>query len=378
MFDRLPEYPWQKLKPYSAKAALHAGGAVDLSIGSPIDATPKVIQDALVAGSNAPGYPSTAGSVEFRHAVTEWFERRRGVAGLGVDNVMPTIGSKEFISWLPLFLGLGPGDVVVQPKAAYTAYAVGAALCGAQIVSEDDPELWPANAKLIWINSPGNPDGKVLDVDQLRHAVQRARQLGALLASDECYAELGWDQQWETQIIPSILDPKVIGDDLTGVLCVYSLSKQSNLAGYRAAFAVGEASLVKAIVNLRMHSGMITPLPVQKAMIAALTDDTHVAQEKALYRARRDVLLPAVREYGFEVTDSHAGLYLWATLGEDCWKTVDRMAELGIVVVPGEFYGAFSQNHVRFSITATDANIAEAAKRLRDAIVLSEQKSHKE
>ncbi|MFM5905641.1 MAG: succinyldiaminopimelate transaminase [Micrococcales bacterium] len=378
MFDRLPEYPWQKLKPYAAKAAEFPGGAVDLSIGSPIDPTPKVIQDALVAGSNAPGYPSTAGSLQFRQAVAQWFARRRGVAGLTVDNVMPTIGSKEFISWLPLLLGLGPEDAVVQPESAYTAYAVGAAFCGAQIVSEDDPDKWPSNAKLIWLNSPGNPDGKVLGVNQLRYAVAKARELGALLASDECYAELGWEGEWATQIIPSILDPRVIDGDLTGVLCVYSLSKQSNLAGYRAAFAAGSADLIKALVNLRMHAGMITPLPVQNAMIAALNDDEHVAHEKAIYKKRRDVLLPAVREYGFTVTDSEAGLYLWATLGENCWATVERMAALGIVVVPGEFYGESSRDHVRFSITATDSDIAEAADRLRNAIVLSEQKSHKE
>jgi aspartate/methionine/tyrosine aminotransferase len=135
-------------------------------------------------------------------------------------NIMPTIGSKELISFLPLFLGLGAGDVVVQPKAAYTAYAVGAALAGAQIISEDDPDLWPSNAKLIWINSPGNPDGKVLDVDFLRKAVAKARSIGALLASDECYAELGWDGKWATEVIPSILDPRVTDGDINGLLCV--------------------------------------------------------------------------------------------------------------------------------------------------------------
>ena len=347
---------------------MHAGGAVDLSIGSPVDPTPEVIQQALDNASNAPGYPSTAGTLEFRQAVVDWFARRRGVSGLNAAQVMPTIGSKELISWLPLMLGLGAGDVVVQPEVAYTAYAVGAALCGAEIVSQDDPALWPSNAKLIWLNSPGNPDGRVLDVDFLRSAVDRAREIGALLASDECYAELGWSGSWATERIPSILDPRVIGDDLSGVLAVYSLSKQSNLAGYRAAFAVGEESLVSALVNLRMHAGMMSPWPVQQAMIAALGDDAHVAHQRELYRARRDVLLPAVREYGFEVSHSEAGLYLWATLGEDCWATVERMASLGIVVVPGSFYGNPNSKFVRFSITATDAAIAEGAARLRNAI----------
>lgn len=370
MFDRLPEYPWEQLKPYAAKAALHERGAVDLSVGSPVDPTPEIIQEALNASANAPGYPSTGGTAELKAAVVEWFARRRGVAGLKPEQVMPTIGSKELISWLPLLLGLGPGDVVVQPKVAYTAYVVGAALCGAEIVSEDDPALWPANTKLAWINSPGNPDGRVLDVQQMKAAVDRARELGALLASDECYAELGWDE-WSDQLIPSVLDPRVCGDSHEGVLAVYSLSKQSNLAGYRAAFAVGEASLIKGLVNLRMHSGLNTPWPVQRAMTVALGDYEHVAVAKELYRERRQVLLAAVRDYGFELSDSQAGLYLWATLHEDCFKTVDRMAELGIVVVPGTFYGEHSTQHVRFSLTATDDKIAEAARRLRDAIGLS-------
>jgi aspartate/methionine/tyrosine aminotransferase len=190
-----------------------------------------------------------------------------------------------------------------------------------------------------------------------------------LIASDECYAELGWGE-WSDRLIPSVLDPRVCGDSHDGVLAVYSLSKQSNLAGYRAAFAVGEASLIKGLVNLRMHSGLNTPMPVQRAMVVALGDEEHVAVEKEIYRKRREVLLAAVRDYGFELADSEAGLYLWATLGEDCFKTVDRMADLGIVVVPGTFYGESSNQYVRFSITATDDKIAEGARRLRNAIGL--------
>lgn len=370
MFDRLPEYPWQKLKPYQAIAEAHAEGMVDFSVGSPVDPTPSVIQEALNQSTNAPGYPSTAGSLEFRTAVVEWFARRRGVPGLTVDQVMPTIGSKELISWLPLMLGLGKGDVVVQPSVAYTAYVVGAALCGAEIVSEDDPAKWPENAKLIWINSPGNPDGRVLDVEQMRACVKRARELGAVLASDECYAELGWGR-WSEELIPSVLDPRVSDGNHENLLAIYSLSKQSNLAGYRAAFAAGPKEMIKGLVNIRMHSGLMMPTPVQKAVIAALGDEEHVAVEREIYRERREVLLDAVRAYGFEIAESQAGLYLWATLGEGCWVTVQKMAELGILVVPGEFYEAGGSKYVRFSITATDDKIAEGARRLRNALGLN-------
>ena len=368
MFTGLPDYPWKSLKPYSEKAAKHKDGAIDLSVGSPIDPTPDSVQQALKKFSNAPGYPSTAGTLEFRESVVEWFARRRQVAGLHQDQVMPTIGSKELISWLPTFLGLGPGDVVVQPKVAYTAYAVGAALSGATLVSEDDPDNWPENTKLIWINSPGNPDGKVLGVAGFAKAVARARKLGALLASDECYAELGWSEPWDKEVIPSVLDPRVCGDSHEGILCVYSLSKQSNMAGYRAAFAVGAKDLIRDLVNLRMHTGMIMPLPTQQAVIAALADSTHVAAEKEIYSKRRATLLAAVTDFGFEVTDSEAGLYLWATMGQDCWSTVDQMAELGIVVVPGSFYGEHATKHVRFSLTATDNDITRAALRLQKGL----------
>jgi succinyldiaminopimelate transaminase len=368
VFTGLPDYPWKSLKPYSEKAAKHKDGAIDLSVGSPIDPTPDSVQQALKKFSNAPGYPSTAGTLEFRESVVEWFARRRQVAGLHQDQVMPTIGSKELISWLPTFLGLGPGDVVVQPKVAYTAYAVGAALSGATLVSEDDPDNWPENTKLIWINSPGNPDGKVLGVAGFAKAVARARKLGALLASDECYAELGWSEPWDKEVIPSVLDPRVCGDSHEGILCVYSLSKQSNMAGYRAAFAVGAKDLIRDLVNLRMHTGMIMPLPTQQAVIAALADSTHVAAEKEIYSKRRATLLAAVTDFGFEVTDSEAGLYLWATMGQDCWSTVDQMAELGIVVVPGSFYGEHATKHVRFSLTATDNDITRAALRLQKGL----------
>jgi succinyldiaminopimelate transaminase len=370
MFDGLPEYPWQKLKPYQAIAEKHESGMVDLSVGSPVDQTPEIIQNAIREATNAPGYPSTGGSLEFRTAVAKWFGERRNVS-LNSDQVMPTIGSKEFISFLPLMLGLGKGDVIIQPSVAYTAYVVGAALCGAEIISEDDPAKWPANTKLIWINSPGNPDGRVLDVEQMKARVLRARELGAVLASDECYAELGWGR-WSEEMIPSVLDPRVCEGNYENLLAVYSLSKQSNLAGYRAAFVAGPENLIKGLVNIRMHSGLIMPAPVQKAVIAALGDQEHVQVEKEIYRKRREVLLKAVKAYGFEIAESQAGLYLWATLSEDCWITVRRMADLGILVVPGEFYEAQGSKYVRFSITATDAKIAEGAARLSNALGLNQ------
>jgi succinyldiaminopimelate transaminase len=361
----LADYPWDAVAPYAERARRHPDGIVDLSIGSPVDPTPAVVAEALADATDAHSYPQTAGTPALREAIAEWYHRRRGVPGLEAANVLPTVGSKELVALLPLLLNLGPGDAVVHPRAAYPTYEVGARLVGAEAVASDDPDEWPAHTKLVWINSPGNPDGRVLSVDELQDAVTRAREIGAVLASDECYAELGWDAPWDTERVPSVLDPAVVGDDLTDVLSVYSLSKQSNLAGYRAAFLAGDPALVARLLTGRKHLGLMPPAPVQRAMTVALGDDAHVAAQRELYARRRAVLKPAVEAAGFTIDHSEGGLYLWATEGRDAWESVERLAELGILVGPGHFYGEHYPNHVRFSLTATDERIAAAAERLR-------------
>ena len=357
----LPNFPWDSLAPYNQRAQAHPGGMIDLSIGSPVDATPDVVRNALAAATDAHAYPQTMGTPALREAIVEWFERRRGVSGLSVGNVLPTIGSKELIALMPMLLGLGKGDVVVQPAIAYPTYAIGAAVVGATVVASDDPAEWPENTRLIWVNSPGNPDGRVLSVDELRAAVTRARELGAVIAGDECYAELSWESDSGT---PSILAPRVIGDDRTNVLAVYSLSKQSNLAGYRAAFAAGCSRIIGELLAVRKHLGLIPPAPVQQAMIAALADEEHVAVQRERYRARRARLRPAVEAAGYTVDHSEGGLYLWATKGQDSWASVAEFAELGILVVPGSFYNESPARHVRIALTATDADIDTAIARL--------------
>ncbi|GAA2068258.1 succinyldiaminopimelate transaminase [Microbacterium hatanonis] len=363
----LADYPWDAVAPYAETARRHPGGIVDLSIGSPVDPTPDVVADALKAATDAHAYPQTAGTPLLREAIAQWYARRRGVAGLTPEHVLPTVGSKELVALLPLLLGLGEGDTVVHPRAAYPTYEVGARLVGATPVAADDPAEWPTGTKLVWINSPGNPDGRVLGVDHLRRAVSRARELGAVLASDECYAELGWEGEWADAAVPSILDPRVVGDDLAGVISVYSLSKQSNLAGYRAAFLAGDPTIVARLLTGRKHLGLMPPAPVQAAMVTALGDDAHVRAQKARYAARRAVLKPAVEAAGFRIDRSEAGLYLWATEGRDAWESLGRLADLGILAGPGHFYGSHFPQHVRLSLTATDERIRTAAERLRSA-----------
>jgi succinyldiaminopimelate transaminase len=356
----LPDFPWDSLIPFGDRARQHPDGIVDLSVGSPVDPTPQLVRESLAAATDAHSYPATAGSPALREAIVDWYRRRRGVA-LEVANVLPTIGSKELVAWMPLLLGLRPGDVVVHPVVAYPTYAVGAALAGATALASDDPADWPAETRLIWLNSPGNPDGHVNSLEYLAAAVARARELGAVIANDECYAELNWNRD---EPAPTILDPRVIGDSRRLVLSVYSLSKQSNLAGYRAGFVAGCSELIGELLEVRKHAGLIPPAPVQHAMVAALGDDRHVVEQRERYRARRATMLDALADAGFRIDESGAGLYLWATRDEDAWVTVAALAELGILVAPGTFYGVAGIRHVRVALTATDERIAAAARRL--------------
>ncbi|MFD3757165.1 succinyldiaminopimelate transaminase [Streptomyces sp. NPDC058622] len=358
--DRLPVFPWDKLEPYKATAAAHADGIVDLSIGTPVDPVPRLIRQALTDAADSPGYPTVWGTVALRDAITGWVRGRLGASAAGHANVLPVIGSKELVAWLPTQLGLGAGDEVAYPRLAYPTYEVGARLCGAEPVVYDDPtELDPAGVRLLWLNSPSNPTGKVLPKEELIRIVAWAREHGILVFSDECYLELGWEAE-----PVSVLHDDVCGGSYEGLVAVHSLSKRSNLAGYRAAFAAGDAAVLGELLQIRKHGGMMTPAPVQAATVAALGDDTHVAEQRARYAARRAALRTALEAHGFRVEHSEASLYLWVTRDEPCWDTVAHLAELGILVAPGDTYGEAGARFVRVAFTATDERVAAAVKRL--------------
>ena len=379
---RLPDFPWDSLAPAKERASAFSDprldgsagrGIVDLSVGTPVDPTPAVVREALAGAADAPGYPQTHGTADLREAVSAWFASRRGVPDVDPDGVMPTIGSKELVAWLPLLLGLGPGDLVAHPRVAYPTYDVGARLAGAEPVPVDAltalGPLTPATTpKLLWLNTPANPTGRVLGVEHLAKVVRWAREHGVVVASDECYAELDWrprpEGSTEPPTTPSVLDPRVCGGSHEGLLCVYSTSKQSNLAGYRAAFVAGDPVLVRRLLEVRKHAGMMMPWPVQRALVAALSDRAHVAEQRARYADRREALLPALTAFGLRVDDSEAGLYLWATAGEPGRRTVGRLADRGILVAPGDFYGPAGAEHVRVALTATDDRVQAAVRRL--------------
>ncbi len=354
----LPDFPWDQLVPYAERARAHPGGIVDLSVGTPVDPTPQIIQDALQSASDAPGYPLTAGTPALREAIAGWSQRRLNAPeGIGV---LPTVGSKELVALIPSLLGLGSAATVALPDLAYPTYAIGALLAGAKPVTYGSLlDLGPARVEMIWVNSPGNPTGQILPAEHLAKIVSWARERDVLVVSDECYLELGWEAE-----PVSVLDPRVCDGDPTGLLAVHSLSKRSNLAGYRAGFVVGDPALVATLLEVRKHAGLMVSTPVQAAMVAALGDDAHVAVQRERYAARRALLRPALEAAGLRIEHSTGGLYLWGTRGEDCWTTVGALADQGILVAPGEFYGLRGSEYVRVALTATDERIAEVPARL--------------
>jgi len=357
----LPEFPWDTLAGARERAAAHPDGIVDLSVGTPVDPTPEVARRALAEAADSPGYPTTAGTPALRQAILDYLRGRWSAAPLADDAVLPVIGTKELVAWLPTLLGLGPGDTVVYPRVAYPTYEVGARLAGCRAVAADDlTEVGDLRPALVWLNSPANPTGEVLASAALAERVRQARQRGAVVAADECYGEFGWEAEPR-----SVLDPRINGGSLDHLLAVHSLSKRSNLAGYRAGFVAGDPTLVADLLAVRKHAGMIVPGPVQAAMVALLGDAGHVEEQRDRYARRRTQLRPALEAAGFRIEHSTGGLYLWATRDEGGRDTVAFLAELGTLVAPGDFYGPAASRHVRIALTATDERIAAAVDRLR-------------
>ena len=361
----LPDFPWDTIAAARSTAAAHPDGIVDLSVGTPVDPTPELAIRALSRTANSPGYPLTSGTAELREALASYLTRRWGAVGLDPEATLPVIGTKELVAWLPTLLGLGRDDLVVYPTMAYPTYLVGAKIAGCRAVACDDlDQLKNTRPALIWINSPSNPTGQILDPAALKDRVSWAREHGALVASDECYGEFGWDAE------PiSVLHPSINEGRHDGLLAGHSLSKRSNVAGYRAGFVAGDRDVVADLLLIRKHAGMLVPRPVQEAMIALLGDNDHVAQQRARYLNRRTMLRPALEAAGFRIEHSEGAIYLWATRNESCHASVDFLARLGILVAPGDFYGPAARLHVRVALTATDERVAAATTRLLDGSI---------
>jgi len=372
---RPPPYPYERLNPLRAAAAALEGGMVDLSVGSPCDPPSPAVLAALASadeGGATRGYPSSAGSAVARTAATDWMQRRLGVS-VGPDGVALCIGTKELVAGLPAWLHLrDPSrDTVLYPALSYPTYEMGALLGGLRAVpvpvdehfrlrltpdavSDADAE----RALVLWVNSPGNPAGAL---DDLAGAAAWGRERGALVASDECYAELTWHGPPRT-----ILGHGGGADGLDGVLAVHSLSKRSNLAGLRFGWYAGDPSVVRFLREVRQHAGFMVPGAAQRAGAAALADQAHADAQRETYRGRLARLSQIMAAAGVDAPMPEGGIYLWAPAPDgDAWALTARLAQQGgVIVSPGEFYGAAGARYVRVAAVAPNERLELVARRL--------------
>lgn len=228
--------------------------------------------------------------------------------------------------------------------------------------------------KAIWVNSPSNPTGAVLSAAQLHDIVNAAREIGAVVLSDECYALMNWtkanddegNREAAIESSPCALRADVCDGRADGVVVLYSLSKQSNMAGYRTALLAGDAQIISRMTAFRKQLGLIMPGPVQAAMAAGLRDAASVRAQHNRYHDRLGELVCALRGYGYRVNMPQGALYVWTKAkSADCWTDMKALASIGIIASPGEFYGA--PEYLRFSATATDEQIHRACERLAQA-----------
>jgi succinyldiaminopimelate transaminase len=362
-----PPYPYDRLDRLRPITDAHAGGTVDLSIGTPFDPPPASVIEALSSSGTERSYPPSIGTLAFREAAQRWMRRRFDI-DVAASQIGATIGSKEFVATLPQWMHLRTPtrDVVLYPAIAYPSYEMGAILAGCRPVPVrvlpdgrmDLDSIEPDDAEralLLWVNSPGNPTGALDDLDA---AAAWGRAHDVAVFSDECYVEFTWAGRGRT----------ILESGVDGVVAVHSLSKRSNLAGVRVGFYAGDADLVSYLHEVRKHVGMMVPGPAQAAAIAALDDDEHVEIQRARYRARLDLLAGVLAEWSGEPVPSPLGaFYLWIPV-DDGWAYTERLArDGGALVSPGEFYGADGAQFVRVAVVQPDDRVQMVADRLAAA-----------
>jgi succinyldiaminopimelate transaminase len=354
-----PPYPYDRLGEVIELADAHDGGAVDLSIGTPCDPTPAEVIAALASGGTARGYPPSIGTPAFRAAAAEWIARRLGATVDPATELAAVVGSKEFVASTPQYLKLrDPSrDTVLYPAISYPTYEMGATLAGCRAVAyrrlEDIGEDDAARALCVWVNSPGNPTGELIDLDAAA-AWGRARSIPVF--SDECYAEFTWTGAPTT----------ILRSGVQGVIAVHSLSKRDNFAGARIGFYAGDPDLVHYLREVRKHAGLMPPGPVQAAAVIALGDDAHVDAQRERYLRRLTRLQQVLAACGYPVDLPHGAFYLWAATPDgDAWAAARDLAKrAGIVVSPGEFYGPYSTGWFRVAAVQPDERIELAAARV--------------
>ena len=368
----LGTYPFVRLDEAKREAAARGIELIDFGMGEPREETPRFIREAFAeAVEPLSTYPKAEGLPELRAAIAEWVGRRYGVALDPDRHVVPTLGSKEAVFHLAQVAG---GDAVAVPSPGYPVPERGARFAGREIVElpldparghlPDLAALDPAlldRLAILWLNYPNNPTGATIPLEELRRAAELARRHGFLLACDEAYSEL-W---FEGDAPASGLQ---VGD-LTNVVVLNTLSKRSSMPGYRSGFVAGDPEAIAALKRYRPNVGVAPQEVVQRAAIVAWGDEEHVAEVRERYRAKRDVLRPALLAAGFEDAGGPATFFLWMRTprGEGDEACALRLLEHGIVCAPGSFFGSGGAGHVRFALVPPVEACERAAEILAGA-----------
>jgi succinyldiaminopimelate transaminase len=370
-----PPYPHDRLDALRRLADAVPGGVVDTSIGNPVDPIPEIALHALNRSAPAStSYPPSIGTLELREAATDWIQRRFGVELDPAAELIATVGTKEFVASLPHLLHLrDPSrDTVLYPAISYPTYEMGAQLAGLRAVPVPLDDEWhldlsrvsdedAARALLLWTNDPGNPTAAVAGGARVEAQVTWARERGVILAADECYAEFTGEPT-----PPST----ALHHGTVGVLACHSLSKRSNMAGFRVGFVAGDAELIGYLGATRKHAGLIVPTPIQAAGAASLTDDEHVDEQRDRYQQRRKLMLDGLSAQGLVHDGGPALFYLWLRAAEstdDGWEVAARLAEAGTLVAPGSLYGPAGADHVRLALTQPTERLELVLERLSES-----------
>jgi succinyldiaminopimelate transaminase len=369
----LGEYPIGRMQEQGRRLRAEGKQVFDFSIGDPREPTPEFIRRALrEAVPEISQYPTTSGLAELRRAVAGYVERRFGVAVDPDTQILPTSGSKEAIFSCHLaFVDRARGDVVAWPTPGYPIYERGAVLAGAvphPVRLGDDfvlgagdigPEIWE-RAAMVWTCTPHNPAGSVTPAAALADLVSAGREGGALVCSDECYADL-YDEEPPASIL------QVAGEGARGCLAFFSLSKRSGMTGYRSGAMVGDPEAIALLKSLRSSTGTASPEFTQAAAVAAWSDDDHVAARRKIFRQKRAILGKAFDSLGYPVVGSAAGIYLWVRVGDDL-AVSERLAGRHILVTPGRVFGAGGEGYLRLALVPALDECEAAAEAVRKCL----------
>jgi succinyldiaminopimelate transaminase len=366
----LAQYPFTRLDEWKAEARANGIDLIDFGMGDPREVTPAFIREALAASLEpVSSYPRATGLPELRQAISGWIARRFGVSIDPGSEIIPTLGSKEAIFSFAQ-IALGDKRIVAIPEPAYPVYERGALFAGGSVATLplkesngwlpdlDAFDAWDEIA-LFWVCYPNNPTGAVAPLSFYEELAARAREHGFLLCSDEAYSELWFDE-------PPVSALQI--EDRTNVVVFNTLSKRSSMTGYRSGFVCAQPEIVTALRSFRPTVGTAPQEFVQRASVAAWSDDDHVEAVRGLYRRKRETLLPALEERGLRLAGSDATFYLWMDVGGPSEEFARRLLGHGVVIAPGSFFGAAGEGYVRFALVPTQQECERAAAILREVL----------